>query len=284
VRGSDIVQIGKRIFIGPNELVNGDVVAIGSNIDIEGKVMGDVAAIFGSVDLAPTAIVNGEVVSVLGRVNRKDGSIVRGEIAVIGGHRHNGLVFPIGPFGEGLFGAGAKVVFFIIGVLLMLIVLYFIARRMTAAGDYLSGSFLKSFGAGLLILFAGSILVVIISIILAITIIGIPVAVLLVLSFIALLVIGYFVGALALGSFVCRKCNMESDSVYLHGIIGIFLLAILGIIASFMFFAPWMGPFRAMLRVFGAIAGFLAVTAGVGAFILSRGGSLPGAPKVERPE
>jgi len=284
VKGSDVVQFGKRIVIGPNELVNGDVVAIGSDIRIEGKVMGDVAAIFGSVELAPTAIVNGEVVSILGEVDREDGSIVRGETAVIGGHSCNGLTFPLGPFGEGMFGAGAKVVLFIISILLMLIVLYFIMQRMTDAATYVSGSFLKSLGAGLLVLFAGSILVVILSIILAITIVGIPVAVLLVLSFIALFVLGYFVAALALGTFVCKKCNMESDSVYIHGFIGLFLLALLGIIASFMFFNPWMGPFRAMLRVFGGIINFVAVVTGVGAFIMSKGGSLSRAPKVARPE
>jgi hypothetical protein len=284
VKSSDVVQLGRRIDIGPNELVNGDVVAIGSNIHVEGKVMGDVAAIFGSVELSPTAIVNGEVVSILGEVQRENGSIVRGETAVIGSHRHGGLTVPFGCFGEGLFGAGAKIVLFIISVLLMLIVLYFIAQRMTAAASYVGGSFLKSLGVGLLVIFAGSVLVLILSIILAITIVGIPVAVLLVLSFVALFVLGYFVAALALGAFVCRKFNMESDSVYVHGIIGLFLLAILGIIASFMFFAPWMGPFRALLRVFGGLIGFVAMTTGVGAFILSRGGSTSGAPKVARPE
>ena len=284
VKSSDVVQFGKRIVVGPHELVNGDVVAIGSNIHIEGKVMGDVAAIFGSVELGPTAIVNGEVVSVLGEVDREDGSIVRGQTAVIGSHRHNGLTFPIGPFGQGMFGAGAKVVVFIIGILLMLIVCYFIAQRMSAAAAYVTGSFLKSFGIGLLVLFAGSVLVTVLSIILAITIVGIPVAVLLVLSFIALFVLGYFVAALALGAFVCKKCNMESDSVYIHGIIGLFLLAIFGIISGFMFFNPWMASFRAMLRVFGGIIGFVALVTGVGAFIASRGGSLSRAPKVASPE
>jgi preprotein translocase subunit YajC len=279
VKGSDMVQFGKKIIVGPDELVNGDVVAIGSDIVIEGKVMGDVAAIFGSVELGPAAIVNGEVVSILGEVNREDGSIIRGETAVIGRHHRNGLTFPIGPFGEGMFGAGAKVVLFIITILLMLIVLYFIAQRMNNASAHASGSFLKSFGVGLLVLFAGTVLVAVLSIILAITIVGIPVAVLLVLSFVALFVLGYFVSAIALGSFVARKCNMERESVYVHGFIGIFLLSILGIIAGFMFFNPWMGPARAMLRGVGGVINFVAVMTGVGAFIVSKGGSLSRAPK-----
>ncbi len=150
---------------------------------------------------------------------------------------------------------------------------------MSNASAHASGSFLKSFGVGLLILFAGTVLVAVLSIILAITIVGIPVAVLLVLSFIALFLLGYLVSALALGSFIARKCNMEKESVYVHGFIGIFLLAIFGIIAGFMFFNPWMGPARAMLRVIGGLANFVAVMTGVGAFIVSRGGSFSREPK-----
>jgi hypothetical protein len=275
VKSSSLVQVGRRIAVGPHELVNGDVVAIGSNISIEGKVMGDVAAILGNVRLASTAIVNGEVVSILGEVDRKDGAIVRGETAVIGSYHHNGLVFPLGPFGTGIFGAGAKVVTFIITILLMLIVLYFISQRMTVAGKTAAGSFLKSFGVGLLVLFAGTVLIAVLAIILAITIVGIPVAVLLVLSYAALFALGYFVSALALGAFVSRKFNLESDSVYIHGIIGLFLLSIIGIIASFMFFNPLFGPIRVTLVAVGALIKFVALVTGVGAFIVSKGGSVP---------
>jgi preprotein translocase subunit YajC len=275
VKGSDLVQLGKRIVVGSDEIVNGDVVAIFSDIDIEGKVTGDVAAIFGSVSIGSEGIVNGEVVSILGEVNRKAGSIVRGETAVIGRHHRSGLTFPIGPFGEGMFGAGAKVVLFIITILLMLIVMYFLAQRMTNASSHASGSFAKSFGVGLLVLIAGTVLVAVLSIILAITIVGIPVAVLLVLSFVALFVLGYFVSSLAIGSFVARKCNMEWDSVYVRTFIGIFILSIFGIIAAFLFFNPWMGPARVMLRVVGGLLNFVAVMTGVGAFIVSKGGSFP---------
>lgn len=279
VKGSDVVQFGKKIVIGPDELVNGDVVSIFGDIVIEGKVMGDVAAILGSVDLGENAIVNGELVSILGEVDRQDGSIVRGETAVIGRHHRNGLVFPIGPFGENVGGAVAKVILFVITLLLMLMVLTFIAPRMSNAAAHASGSFLKSFGVGFLVLIAGTVLVTVLAIILAITIVGIPVAVLLVLSFIALFVIGYFVSALALGSFVSRKFNIERESVFVHGFIGVFLLSILGIIAAFMFFNPWMGPARGLLRVVGGLANFVAVMTGVGAFIVSKGGALSRAPK-----
>ena len=191
VRGSDVVQFGQDIAVEANELVNGNVVSIASDIRIDGKVTGDVAAIFGSVSLGPEAIVSGEVVSIFGSVEREDGSVIRGETAVIGGGcGGRGLVYPITAFGESVIGGVAKIVAFIIGILLMLILVFFMPGRMRRAADFTGGSFLKSAAMGLLLFFGGLVLVVILAIILAITIVGIPVAILLVLSFAALLGIG----------------------------------------------------------------------------------------------
>jgi len=189
----------------------------------------------------------------------------------------------IGPFGEGFLGAGGKIAVLIVTMLLMLIILYFIAQRMKNASNQAGSSFFKSFGVGLLVLFGGTIVVIVLAIVLAITIVGIPVAVLLVLSYAALLVLGYFVAALALGRFACRKCNIESDSVYLHGLLGLLLLSIIGIIASFMFFAPLMGPLRVSLLIVAGLIKFVALTAGAGAFIVSRAGGLSGASKPPLP-
>jgi hypothetical protein len=272
VKGSDIVQVARDVTIGENELVNGNVVAIASDIRIDGKVTGDVAAIFGSVELGPDAIVNGEVVSIFGSVKREDGSIVRGETAVIGGYHRRGLSYPIGVLGESVVGGIAKIAAFLIGILLMLILLFFIPVRMRATADYAAGAVLKSLGMGLLFFFGGFVLVIILGVILAITIVGIPVAVLLALSFAALLGIGYSASALALGSFVFRKFGIEGDSIYLHAIAGLFMLAILGIIASFMSMSPIFGLARGVLRTVGGLAQFAALLAGTGAFILSRAG------------
>lgn len=286
VKGNDVVQFGRNVTIGENELVNGNVVSIASSIRIDGKVTGDVAAIFGSVALGPEAIVNGEVVSIFGGVEREDGSIVRGETAVIGGRHPRGIVRPLGAFGESVFGGIAKIAAFLIGVLLMLILLFFIPARMRAAAAYASGAPLKSLGMGLLFFFGGLVLVIILAVILAITIVGIPVAALLVLSFIALLGIGYSASALALGSFVVRRFGIEGDSIYVQAIAGLFLLAIFGIVASFMAMSPLFGPARIALRTAGGLAQFAALLIGAGAFVLSRAGSRgrdAGAPAAEGP-
>lgn len=278
VKGSDVVQLGSDVTIAENELVNGNVVTIGGDIRIEGKVTGDVAAIFGSVELGSGAIVNGEVVSIFGAVDREDGAVVRGETAVIGGGRH-GLTFPLGRIGEGIFGGVGRVISFIIAVILTLILLFFIPRRMENAAGAVTRSFWSSLGMGALLFFGGFILVIILGIILAITIVGIPVAVLLVLSYAALLGIGYSVSALAVGRFVVRRFRVDADSIYFHAVIGLLILAILGIVASFMTVSPLLAPARLAIGGFGKAFQFLAILAGVGAFINSRAGSRsPGAP------
>ncbi len=288
VKSSDVVQVGKEISIASNELVNGDVVDFLSNITVDGKVMGDVAAILGNVKLGPNAVVNGQVVSILGSVTKDPGAVVRGETAVVG-HRHYGrtgpgLVWSWGPpLGKGFFGAGARIAVLIVLAILMVLVLYFISTRLQRASQYLSASFGKSFGIGLLVLFPGTLFAIILTVILAITIVGIPVAVLLILSLFALFVLGYFTSALELGRFVAKKFNAETDSPYIHGILGLFLLAILGIIAAIMYLNPFFGPARVALRVLGVLINFVAITVGVGAFISSRGGSRRAAESLPQP-
>jgi len=281
VQNSDIVQVGKTIRVADDELVNGDVVAFVSDVHVEGKVMGDVAAIFGDVVLGPDAIVNGQVVSILGTVTKDEGAVVRGETAVVGSRHHargaRGIVWPWGAstYGKGVFGAVSKVVVLVIFTLLMLLILYMISGRMRRAATYLSNSFLKSLGIGLLVLFPGSVFVVVLTIILAITIVGIPVAVLLVMSLVALFMLGFLTSALELGRFVTTKLGMEADSPYVHGVIGLCLLALLGIIGSFMSLSPFLGHMSGVFRAFGFLVNFVALVFGVGAFVASKGGSQP---------
>ena len=80
-----------------------------------------------------------------------------------------------------------------------------------------------------------------------------------------------------------RRFGVEGNSIYVQAIVGLFLLAILGIIASFMTTIPFLAPPRTVLRVAGGIAQFVALISGTGAFILSRmGGGGSGEPPSRR--
>ena len=179
---------------------------------------------------------------------------------------------------------GSRIVIFLVCVLLLGIIIAFLPDRMKRSSEYVFGSFFKSIGVGVLVFLAGAIVVAIIAAILSITIIGIPVAILLVLSFAALLVIGYFVSALALGSLVRQKVNIENESLFVQGLIGLFLLALLGLISGLMYFNPFLGPARIFLRSLGGFINLLALLTGVGAFVLSKAGGKPVEVKPVLPE
>ena len=283
VRGKDIVQLGEDVHIPYFELVRGNVVVIGGDLRIDGKVMGDVVNIFGKTTLSSSAIVNGEVVTVMGDLSRADDATVGGETILVGGEEFGSFAWPMMPLGHGLIKVIAKVMSFIIAALLFLIVVYFLSDRMKRSSTLVFGSFLKSLGVGFLVVFVGSILAVALAVILAITIVGIPVSILIILSFIAVIVMGYFVSALALGQFLTSKFDLETDSPMIQGLVGLFALALLGLIASIMFFNPFLMPVRVLLGKLGFFAIFLAVITGVGAFVLSRAGSVSRETKPELP-
>ena len=284
VRGHDLVRFGEDMHIPYYQLVRGNVVVIGGNLRIDGKIMGDVVNIFGKTTLSSTAIVNGEVVTIMGNLARSDEAVIGGETILIGDQSCPVTIWPFAAFGSGVVRVFGRVITFMVMAFLLLIVVYFLRDRMKRASTLVFGSFLKSLGVGFLVVFVGTVLVLVVAVILAITIVGIPVSILLILSMVALIVIGYFVSALSLGEFLCVKLNIQTDSPIIQSLIGLFALAILGFIAGVMFLNPFLMPVRVLLRSIGAFVNFLAVLAGVGAFVLSKAGSLSKETKPEMPE
>jgi len=283
VRTKELVRFGDDVVIGRNELVRGDVVVFFGDIEINGKVTGDVVSILGDVEIGASAIINGEVVSVLGTLDEDPRAHVRGETVEVWSH-HTPITMPFFAFGGGIFRVVAKFISFIVGALLLLIILYFLPDRMRRSSDYIFGSFFKSLGVGILVIFVGGTVVGLIGAILSITIIGIPVAILLGLSFAALLLVGYFVSALALGQFIVKKFNIDNDSIFMHGVIGLFGLMLLGLLSGMMWFAPYFLPARIILKSMSAFLNFLALFAGVGAFILSKAGQISFGARPSLPE
>jgi hypothetical protein len=83
--GDAIVHFGSDIHVGKREHVDGDVVAIGGSIYIDGEVDGDVVAIGGSVTLGPKAEVDGDVVALAGDLELHDGAEIDGDAVSVGG-------------------------------------------------------------------------------------------------------------------------------------------------------------------------------------------------------
>ncbi len=76
-------EAGDMVVIGGNAIVagrvNGDSVVVFGNATIDGQLNGDLVNIMGSTVLGPEAVINGEMIAVGGRVARADGAIIRGE-------------------------------------------------------------------------------------------------------------------------------------------------------------------------------------------------------------
>jgi hypothetical protein len=280
IRGRDVVRFGEDIHIGEHELVQGDVVAIGGDIVIKGKVRGNVVNVFGDTELYGSAVINGDVVTVMGELNEYDNPRIRGETVNVAGGAPN-IHLPFLNYDTGnLWGVVTRVIKFVIFTLLLLMIIYFLPDRMRISSDHVFGSFFKSLGVGVLVLLVGSVVVLILGVVLSITIIGIPVALLLVLSYGALLLLGYFVSALALGRILCKKFGPDGASPFLCGFMGLFLITLPGFIAAMMWVVPFLVPIQLLLKTIAVFVSFLAVTLGSGALIISKAGSL----SLERPE
>ena len=90
----------EAVAILGNNTINGkvgnEVVAVLGDVTINGEVGNEVVAVMGSVFLGPEAVVNGDVVSVGGRVERAPGSVLKGntnqvEIPVFGAEMGDGI-------------------------------------------------------------------------------------------------------------------------------------------------------------------------------------------------
>jgi len=271
----DYIRVGEKIWVEENEFIQGDVISVMGGVKVEGKVSGDVVSVLGNIELGSTAVVNGDVVCILGHLTKASGTKVRGETVNVGSDKFTFPNITFLPVGGGILRFIVQIAKFIVLVLLLLLILYFTSDRMKVGSSYVTGSFFKSMGIGILILVFGSIVIVIASVILGITIIGIPLSFLLVLSYIALMLFCYFISSLAIGSFIARKMKIAKQSVYMQGLIGLFLLELPALVSSAMGVIPIFKFVKIPIGIVGKFIVFLALLVGVGAFVLSKGGVLP---------
>jgi len=210
---NEIVRFGEDITIPADKVVDGDVVAIGGNVIVYGRVKGDVTSVGGTVELRGGGVIEGDAVSLGGGVVTTDSGSVTGSNVSIGTKRFWGgwgMMPMLGLMGVATFGT------WLVSTLVKLVLTLFFAwialllwkNAIARAAVRLREQFGKSFLWGLLTM-AGllvSIPVGIISlvllgaiaiVILCITIIGIPVAVLLAIALV-LAIIGLFLGVIFL--------------------------------------------------------------------------------------
>jgi len=277
-RKGDVVRIGGgAVDVAENERVEGDVVAIGGPVTVNGEVTGDVVGVGGGLTLGPHAVVRGEVTAVGGPFKRDPQAQVFGKINEIG-IGVNGQTIP--PYNINMrnivFGTLASRVQRFVTTIVRVLMFILFALIVTAVGQRPVQQIAARIGAepvrsglmGLLaqILFVPVLVVTILA--LVISIIGIPLLVLVPFAIILVgivMLVGFTGTAYMVGGWTLERFGRTERNPYLIAAIGIVVIAGLTLIGRL--FALAVGGIGAPFYIVGYVLEYLAWTVGFGAAI-----------------
>ena len=242
-KGQEIVKVGTDIEVMKDNVAT-DVVSIGGNITVYGKVENSVVAVGGSVILKPKSSVGGEVVVV-------GGELIKDPTAEIGG-KATQIYMPhfIPSFTNMMKGSWIALwatisILVLLGFLgLAVLISALIPEHVAAAVNAVEHSFVAMFFWGVLWM----ILIVPIAVLLAISIIGIILIPLEILLVVLALILGYIVSAIYIGKKIMMAFK-KMPPPFADAILGIIILFVIS-------FIPVIGP---ALKVLFVLAGFGAV-------------------------
>jgi hypothetical protein len=277
-RQGDVVRIGGgAVNVAENERVEGDVVAIGGPVTVDGEVTGDVVGVGGGLTLGPHAVVRGEVTAVGGPFKRDPKAQVFGKVNEIG-IGANGQTLPpyrlnvrdllLGSFASRVGRLSATIVRVLMFILFALIVTAVGHRAVQQIGARIVAEPVRAGLVGLLaeILFVPVLVVTILA--LVISIIGIPLLILVPFGIILVgivMLVGFTGAAFIVGGWTLDRFGRAERSPYLTVAIGIVVIAGLTLLGRL--FALAVGGFGAPLYVAGYLLEYLAWTVGFGAAI-----------------
>ncbi len=285
-----VVREGNQ-SVTAGERVSGSIAAWHGTLDVAGHVDGSAVAVGGDVVIHPGAVIGGDALSVGGKV-RNEGGTVEGEMRSIS-------ALTVGPIPATPPRDAAQttrrsvslaVGWYLVLAVIGLAVVLFARGNLETIADRIRGDFTHSFLYGL----AGQILLVpafvAMLVALAITIIG--------LVLIPFAIVGFFLalaGALALGfiaiSYVIGDAAMRWRGAAVGGgraqllqflLIGLSIFLVLWVVAGAV---GGFGALGGLVRFIVAVLTWVALTAGFGATLASRGGTrTPARPAFEELE
>ena len=273
-RRGDRIRFGGSITVAEDEVVDGNVVALGGAAEVNGQVLGDVVAFGGGVVLGPKADVSGDVVSFGGDFQRAPGSRVGGEVRFGGFDAENWWsriwerMGPRWPFVAPL-ALVAQVARIAVLCLLAALILLVGRGYVERIGDRAATEPLKAGAVGLLaqILFLPLLIVTIV--LLVVTIIGIPLLVLVpfaILGLVLVALVGFTSVAHEVGRLLTRSAS-GSTGPYMTTVIGIVALLAPVLIARLVMLVGglMLSPIAVALTLVGWLIEYLAWTVGFGA-------------------
>jgi len=282
-RNGDRVRIGGSILVDADERIEGDVVAVGGRVDVQGHVRGDVVSVGGGITLGPAAVVEGDVTAVGGPLRRDPGAEVRGKAQEvnIGNLDLSGWTWrrnPVGMWWRSMLGSA----FAFVGTLVRVAVLCLFAALVVLFGrDYVQRAgavaatdSVKSGAVGLAAQVLFLPLLVITIVVLVMTIVGIPLILLLpfVILGIALVALVGFTGvAHQVGSVATNRLGWTEQNPYVVTILGVCLVMLPVLLSrAASLGGGFLYPLGATLGLAGFVIEYLAWTVGFGAVALMR--------------
>ena len=277
------MRIGGDVSVDEGEAIDGDVVAVGGAVRVDGDVQGDVVAVGGSVTLGPSAVVDGDVTVVGGPLHRDPGAQVRGKAQEVslGGIDFGRWTWrrnPVNQWWRSMLGSAFAFVGTLVRVavlcLFTALVVLFGREYMERVSTVAAASSLKAGAVGLLAQVLFLPLLVITCVVLVMTIVGIPLLLLLPFAILGIAVaglIGFTSVAYRVGGLAAARFGWADENPYLTTITGVLLLMLPVVLARLVSLGGGiMFPLGVTLGVAGFVIEYLAWTVGFGAVALMR--------------
>ena len=275
---SDQVAMGGRTVAAGTQ-VDGPVAAAGGPLHVYGTVNGDAVAIGGDVIVHAGGRVTGNAVSALGSVTL-DGGTVGGEMRQLAGtigEVPRATAAPETPIGATRHAVALASSWLVILVLIGIGVLVFANSYLEGVTESLEGRFGRSFWAGIAAQLALAPVLALLIVALAVTVLGIlliPFAIVaFVLAVAGLITLGFLAVARITGESIApgtRRGYHANGAALRALVVGIVLYMGLWVVASAFAWAPVV---ETILRGVAVAITWVAATAGLGAAVLSRGGT-----------
>jgi hypothetical protein len=281
-RSGDITRVGSDIHIEQGEVVQGDVLAIGGDVIVDGHVEGSVTAMRGNVILNSTARVDDDVAAIGGELREEPGSFVGGEKVTAGtGRDRSARIHRLTRHTmDTAERSAARVVTSLLWMLIVVGVAWALAHfapgRTGAAIETLKRDATASLGIGglLLALIIPSVFALcIVMVLLAVTIIGIPLMLAVIIGYVAFFILygvfGFVVGAATLGERLASRNSTTPVTITKAAVWGAAAVSGLSVVGHML---RAMGPLSGLgvlVLVIHWIVFALVVTYGGGAWLRS---------------
>lgn len=267
----DVAVLGGSLELREGGRIHGGVTILGGSGSIDGEITGDLVVLGGKVELRSHAVIAGNLVTMGATVSQAEGAVIQGErIEGFQGQIPHLSLPSITPFpwsyarptqgyplSDWFSGATRALVNALALMVLGMLLVSFVPKQTHLVGQTVVSSPWMTLGIGLLTMLALPVVVVI----LVLICIGIPVAILLVLLAVAAGLFGWLAIAEEIGQRTLSDLKAQ-PTVLLQVVVGVGLLALL-----------------TSVPCLGWLLWLCVASAGLGAVVLTRFGTLPYVPR-----